>query len=275
MDNKIKVIELNSLDRFRKDLLGTVEPEKVEGMLKWYLKSFGGINIKFGYDRPIFRARKCESEHGYSNISEIYPPPSDKCTVGRMNEAGQAIFYGAFSPGTALAEINAQEGDYVHVAQFKLPEKSGEGMRCFSIGEIYNAYHGVSTISPRVFNEIHDLIRKLGEDDIHALLSCLYMDAFSAELLNSTCAHEVNYVYSRVFCRLLLNKHQDVDGLIYPSAKVKGTSNIVLRSEIVSSKIKIVGNEVLRIKKAYPYGIVDLDSVKSAKSLLSDGHIVW
>lgn len=275
MDNKLKVIEINSLDRFRNDLLSTVEPEKVEKLLKWYLESYGGINFKFGYERPIFRARKCESEHGYNNISEIYPPPSNKCTTGRMNEEGQAIFYGAFSPGTALAEINAQEGDYVHLAHFQLPEKSENGMRCFAIGEFYNCYHGVATIPSSAFNEIRDAIGKIGQDDIRALLSYLYMDAFSAELLNSTNAHEVNYVYSRIFCRLLLGKHPGVDGLIYTSAKVKGASNIVLRPEIVDTKIKLVANVVFKINRVYPYGIIDFDLVKSAKGHTVDGSIVW
>ncbi len=275
MDNKLKVIEINSLDRFRNDLLSTVEPERVEKLLKWYLESYGGINFKFGYERPIFRARKCESEHGYNNISEIYPPPSSKCTTGRMNEEGQAIFYGAFSPGTALAEINAKEGDYVHVARFQLPEKADAGMRCFAIGEVFNAYHGVITISFEVFNEIRDAIRRIGEDDIWALQSYLYMDSLSAELLNSIYAQEENYIYSRIFCRLLLGKWQDVDGLIYPSAKVKEASNIVLRLESVNSKIQMVGNEVLRVKRVYPYGIVDLDVVKSAKGHTPDGRIVW
>ena len=43
MDNKLKVIEINSLDRFRNDLLSTVEPEKVEKLLKWYLESYAPI----------------------------------------------------------------------------------------------------------------------------------------------------------------------------------------------------------------------------------------
>ncbi len=60
MNNKLKVIELNSLDLFRKELLTTIKPEKVERLLRWYLQSYGGINFKFGYDRPIFRARSAQ-----------------------------------------------------------------------------------------------------------------------------------------------------------------------------------------------------------------------
>lgn len=275
MDNKLKVIELKSLDRFRSDLLNTIEPKKVEELLRWYLRSYGGINFRFGYDRPIFRARKCFTEHGYNNISEIYPPPPEVCKIGRMNEEGKAIFYGAYSIGTALAEINSQEGDYVQIAHFQLPNKAELGIRCFAIGEIYNTYHGNSTISEAVFNEVRDFIQKIGRDDIHALLSYLYMDAFSAELLNSIHAKEIDYLYSRVFSRLLLEKHPDTDGLIYPSAKIKGTTNIVLRTETVKSKMKLISNVVLKIIKIYPYGIVDFNLVKTSKGHTLGGNIIW
>lgn len=275
MDKKLNVIRLDSLDRFRDDLLSTIELEKVEELLKWYLKSYGGVNFNFGYDRPIFRARKCQTEDGYSNISEIYPPPSEKCTVGRMNEAGKSIFYGAFGIGTALAEINAQESDYIHVAHFQLPKEIEPGIRCFSIGAVYDAYHGNNNISTSIYEEMRDFIQKIGSDDIHGLLSYLYMDAFSAELLNNVRASEVNYIYSRVFCRLILDKHPEVDGLIYPSAKIKSATNIVLRTETVKSKIILVGSSVIKINKVYPYGIVDFSIVKNAEGHMPDGRIVW
>lgn len=275
MDNKIKVIELNSLDRFRNELLNTIKPTQVEALLRWYLNSYGGVNFKFGYNRPIFRARKCHVDSGFENISEIYPPPSNKCKVGRMNEEGKAVFYGAYSIGTALAEINAQEGDYVQIAHFQLPSTADIGIRCFAIGEVYNSYHGNSSISGEVFHEIRDFIQRIGKDDIHALLSYLYMDAFSAELLNSIHANKVDYIYSRVFSRIILEKYQDVDGIIYPSAKIKGTTNIVLRPKTVKEKMQLTCNVVLKIKKLYPYGIVDFDILRTAKGHTSDGDIIW
>lgn len=275
MENKLKVIEIKSLNRFRNDLLSTEEPQKVEELMKWYLRSYGGINFQFGYSRPIFRARKCATKHGYDNISEIYPPPPQKCKIGRMNEEGKAIFYGAYSIGTALAEINAQEGEYVQIAHFQLPDRADAGLRCFAIGEVFNAYHGNSTISVDVFNEIRDFIHKIGRDDIHALLSYLYMDAFSSELLNSTSAHEINYIYSRTFSRLLLDKHPDTDGFIYPSAKIKGATNIVLRPETAKKKMQLVANVVVEIIKIYPYGIVDFNLVKISKDHNIYGDIIW
>lgn len=275
MNKKVKVVELKSLDRFRNDVLSTQKPEKIEELLSWYLGVYGGINFTFGYDRPIFRARKCYDRNGFSNISEIYPPPPEKCQIGRMNEKGKAIFYGSYSLGTALAEINAKEGEYIQVAHFNLPKKADHGIRCFAIGEIYNSYHGNSTISSALSDEIRKLTGRLGKNDIHALLSFLYMDAFSAELLNSINASSINYIYSRIFSRLLLNKHPDIDGLIYPSAKIKGSANIVLRTKTAEEKLNLSLNVVLEIIKVYPYGIVDFNLIRSAKGHTSSGDIIW
>ncbi|EFO3694150.1 RES domain-containing protein [Escherichia coli] len=275
MGENVKVIELNSLDQFRKDLLANSTPKSVEAHLKWYLESFGGINFKFGYDRPIVRARICANSNGYGNIRELLSPPPELTKIGRFNDEGKPMFYAAYHIGTAIAEVNAKDGDIVQVVQFELPKKSDSGLRCLIIGEVYNAYHGISTISPDLFNEIRALIKRLGENDIRGLLSFLYMDALSAELLNDVFASKNNYIYSRTLSRLFLAKYNDIDGIIFPSAKVKGTSNIVLRPESILEKVRVVSNCLFEISKVYPYGICDIKLLKQAKGQRIDGEIVW
>ncbi|MEN3156769.1 RES family NAD+ phosphorylase [Alkalimonas sp. NCh-2] len=275
MKAHIKVIELNILDRFRKDLSSADSPEAIEKLLSWYIESFGGLNFKFGYDRPIIRARLCPSIEGFSHVSELHSPPPEVTSIGRMNEKGSPMFYASYHIGTALAEINAKEGDIVQIGQFQLPNQSGSGIRCLAIGEIYNAYHGTSTISQELFYEIRKLIDKLGKNDIRGLISYLYMDALSAELLNDLSASEKNYIYSRTLSRLLLERHPEIDGLIFPSAKIKGTSNISLRPESVLKKAKVASSQVIEITKLYPYGLYDFKIVKQAKGENYDGKIIW
>ncbi|WP_219602465.1 hypothetical protein, partial [Vibrio parahaemolyticus] len=95
MEANLKVIELNSLDRFRKDLLSVQSPEHVEGLLSWYLESFGGLNFKFGYDRPLIRARICKSPNGFEHVKELHSPPPELTGIGRMNDKGKPMFYAA------------------------------------------------------------------------------------------------------------------------------------------------------------------------------------
>ena len=275
MRANLKVIELNSLDRFRKDLFGADSSDEIEKLLNWYVKFFEGLNFKFGYDRPIIRARICSSTHGFSHISELHSPPPEVTSIGRMNEKGNPMFYASYHIGTALAEINAKEGDTVQVAQFQLPNKPDSGIRCLAIGEVYNAYHGISTISQSMFYEIRKLIDKLGKNDIRGLLSYLYMDALSAELLNDVLASEKDYIYSRTLSRILLEKYPEIDGLIFPSAKIKGTANITLRPESILTKAQVVSSQVIKVTKLYPYGLCDFEVVKQAKGESADGRIVW
>lgn len=275
MGANLKVIELNSLDIFRKDLFQAGSPEEIEKLLSWYVQSFDGINFKFGYERPIIRARLCPTSDGFSYINELYSPPPEITDIGRMNEKGKPMFYASFHIGTALAEINAKEGDFVQVAQFQLPKTSGAGIRCLAIGEVYNSYHGTSTISQTMFDEIRQLIDRLGKNDIKGLLSYLYMDVLSADLLNDITASEKDYIYSRTLSRLLLQKLPDIDGLIFPSSKIKGAANITLRPESVLSKAQIVSSQVIKINRLYPYGLCDFEVVKQAKGESTSGRVIW
>lgn len=275
MNNLLNVIELNSLDRFRDDLLSDVEPLSIEEKLHWYLQFFGGINFKFGYNYPIIRARLCTSPKGFNNVSDMYHPPSGKTNIGRMNEKGEPMFYAAYHIGTAIAEINAKNGDILQVAQFELPKSAENGLRCLVIGEVFNSYHGISSISDSFFNEIRSLLDRLAKDNIRGMLSYIYMDALAAELLNSVAASESNYIYSRALSRLLLKKNPSIDGLIYPSAKIKGTSNIVLKPGAVFDKAKIISSQVIRVSKIFPYGICDYQVLKQAKGYSVNGDFIW
>ncbi|MDZ4298989.1 MAG: RES family NAD+ phosphorylase [Moraxellaceae bacterium] len=275
MKANLKVIELNSLDRFRKDLFGADSFDEIEKLLSWYIRFFDGLNFEFGYDRPIIRARLCPSTDGFSHIGELHSPPPKVTSIGRMNEKGNPMFYASYHIGTALAEINAKEGDFVQVAQFQLPNKSDCRVRCLAIGEVYNAYHGISTIAQSMFDEIRQLIDRLSKNNIRVLLSYLYMDALSAELLNDILASKKDYIYSRTLSRLLLDKYPQIDGLIFPSAKIKGTANITLRPESVLKKAQVVSSQVIKITKLYPYGLCDFEVVKQAKGESADGRIFW
>lgn len=275
MNKSLIVIELNKLDAFRNDLLSDSNPTSVEDKLRWYLKHFSGLNIVFGYDRPIIRGRICSSIDGYKNINDLCAPPPEKTNIGRMNEKGMPMFYAAYHIGTAIAEINAKSGDVVHIAQFNLPKTSDNGLRCLVIGEAFNSFHGISSVTDSFSKEIRALLEKLARNDIKSMLSFLYMDALSSELLNDVNASKNNYLYSRTFSRLLLETHPYIDGIIYPSAKIKGTSNIVLRPNTIHKKVNIISSQVVHIKKTFPYGICDVKVIKEAKGNTINGDIIW
>src|SRR5690606_2005772 len=63
-----------------------------------------------------WRARRCEQNHprGFRHLRDLMMPPPEKCRCGRLNNEGSAMFYGAASVETALAELKAQPDEYFH-----------------------------------------------------------------------------------------------------------------------------------------------------------------
>lgn len=143
------------------------------------------------------------------------------------------------------------------------------------VGEFYNAYHGTSTISQGMFSQLRELIDKLGKNGITHLLSYLYMDALSADLLNDTSSSKNSYIYSRTLSRLLLEKSPGIDGLIFPSSKIKGTANITLRPESILTKANIASTQVIKITSLYPYGLFDYEVLKQSEFVDSSGCFIW
>jgi hypothetical protein len=80
----------------------------------------------YGFGRYDFywRARKCCSSDGFDNICEmVYPPPPATCGDG-LNDQGSPVLYASTREWTALMEIDAQPGDFVHLVGLRL--KQGE-----------------------------------------------------------------------------------------------------------------------------------------------------
>lgn len=77
------------------------------------------INFGFGRGRPFWRARKC-SEDGYIDERDLFYPPPELTQPGRMNDKGSPCLYLSTRMETAFAEIGANEGDYVHVAGYRV-----------------------------------------------------------------------------------------------------------------------------------------------------------
>lgn len=69
----------------------------------------------------IYRVRGCDNNLPHLEPSDLWVPPSDvlKC-VGRVNDIGQRIFYGAFHPFTAIREARIAKGQYFSMGVYHL-----------------------------------------------------------------------------------------------------------------------------------------------------------
>lgn len=97
---------------------------------------------------------------------------------------------------------------------------------------MHNRYHRKPLFSKALDVAIQQLLEKIGNsNNLRTLLSFVYMDALAAEILNDPKTSNVDYIFSRTLCRLLLKKYSKIDGLIFPSAKHDRAFNIAIKPE--------------------------------------------
>lgn len=59
----------------------------------------------------VYRARARDADKpAYSRVSELWYPPASVVGMGRLNNAGQSLFYAANTPHTAIYELRPQVG---------------------------------------------------------------------------------------------------------------------------------------------------------------------
>jgi hypothetical protein len=143
----------------------------------------------------IYRARLVNDETLREDFirdpaRHIGPPPPKVARAGRMNPAGISVFYGAFSPEVALAEIRPPVGSLVAIGEFSLLHR----IRLLDMSFLPFAYHGESMFSPKYdqarsklkfLRVFHRRISKpvLPDDELLAYLPTQAVAAYVASVL--------------------------------------------------------------------------------------------
>lgn len=237
-----------------------------------YLTNFYSLfNFNFTYSSMIWRGRKCESSRGWRSLQEVEAPPPALVRAGRLNDTHQPILYTSINQFAVLDELEAEEGDYIHMISYKIAQD--KALKLGIVGEIMQVHRwGESNIS----KSISDYIRKnLNEMTSEMGKSYLYTDAFIADILQDKRASENNYLHSSVLARLLFEKYKFLDGLIYPSVALDRSMNIAIKPNMVAGKMINNHTFVIKVNRKYGYGVYDIEIVRSAEGKYSNGLIKW
>lgn len=261
MKPEITVIEINYLQDFCRKTLASSDAAFVEAQLRWLLEDYSLINYKLGYERPIWRGRKCNSPSGFQNLRELSYPPIELTKAGRLNNHGHPLLYAAFHNFCALEEIGAKEGDYIHLVGYRIKET--RKLRCCVVGEVLNVHRsGQAWSSIELGQELNNILNKM---PTAAGRSFIYIDAFLSSILRDKNAASNNYLHSRILGTLLLEKLPDLDAILYPSVALESSRNIAVIPESVDTLFEVFGTTVVRVERKYDYGIFDFSIVRNAK----------
>lgn len=245
----------------------------IEEGIQFILDFYELINFNLSYTRPFLRARKTIDSKPFNSTSEIYYPPPEVTQAGRLNEPRVPFLYLSTTIDTALIEIGAKTGDIIQISGYSYKK---EPARLGLIGEIFRATKGTTGfIDKENANHISEAISKMGQQDRKMAIAYLFLDLFLDEIFRNPEASQQGYLHSRILSRLLLEKNKSIDGFIYHSVANYGAFNIALPYNKADKYLGLVNTILVRVIKGYPYGLYDVEIIKTPQKIDNKGNISW
>lgn len=260
---------INLADKIRESNSESFIEEGIQFILDFYEL----VNFKYTYERAFLRARKTINNEPFNFTSEIYYPPPEITQAGRLNEPEVPFLYLSTTIDTALIEIGANTGDIIQVSGYAY---KNEPARLGLIGEIYRAVKGsTGLLDKENANHISEAISKMGQQDRKMAIAYLFLDLFLDEIFRNPEASQQEYLHSRILSRLLLEKNKSIDGFIYHSVANYGAFNIALPYDKADKYLGLVNTVLVRVIKSYPYGLYDVEIIKTPQKIDNIGNILW
>ncbi|MGY2313536.1 hypothetical protein ACW9I6_02525 [Pseudomonas sp. SDO5522_S412] len=264
-------LHLGFLDDLTTKILKSTDANFIREKLNLILDHYQIINYEFRYNKAFWRARKCPTEKGFLNISELGSPPIALTQSGRLNEANDPILYTSTNQYSTLIEIGAEEGDFIHIVAFEqLPNQK---IRCGSIGELTHMHRWGSGLSSETVGKLlNDYVGKMPHD---VGKSVIFTDSFFSSLLKDKEAKKSDYIHSRTLANLIFSRNPNLDAIIYSGVALESSRNYAFKPSSVERTLKIGATFVLKINKKYKYGAYDFEVLRNADGVESDGTLIW
>lgn len=228
------------------------------------------LSLELGRGNIFWRARLIESEP-YSNLSEMDYPPAEFSRAGRLNDRGSPCFYISAAKETALAEIEAKEGQLIQLAGFRV--LSEETIRLAVIGEYSNVqkngYMHFAGQDPSM--TISKIINVMPRQEA---LKKLYIDKFFAHVLADPSASNSGYLYSRALGQAIYSR-VSAEGIAFPSVKDRSGFNLSVKADESDRAYHNVSCVVLKIGKPRKFGMIEFEVIKSAEQLDDNLNFIW
>lgn len=228
------------------------------------------LSADWGRGSIFWRARTIHSKP-FDNIADMSYPPSNIAKVGRLNDAGSPCFYVGARKETAITEVDAEEGQLVQLAGFRVLD--AHPVRLALIGEYSNVqktgymHFGGTDPDMAISKYLNSMPR-------HEALRMIYIDKFFSHVLADPGASKNNYVMSRALTQLIYARNR-ADGIVFPSVKDRGGFNIGVKPASSDKSFHNVCCIVVKLTAKRRFGLLDFEVTSSAKMIDSENNFVW
>lgn len=228
------------------------------------------LSLELGRGSIFWRARII-SESPYAHLSEMDYPSAEHARPGRLNDRASPCFYISARKETALAEVEARNGQRVQLAGFRILNDAT--LRLAVIGEYSNVqkngYMHFSGKDPDMA-----LTKILNSMPRQEALKKIYIDKFFAHVLADPDAASNDYLFSRALSQAIYARNNS-HGIVFPSAKDRGGFNIGVKAEASDRSLHNVCCLIAEIGKSRRFGVLDFEITHSVESLDSDNNFIW
>lgn len=265
------VTSLDECDSLYDVLTGSTSIDEKRRAVAGLLGAHQAINFELGRGRPFWRARKC-SPDGYTSEREVSYPPPDRTDSGRMNDKGDPCLYLSTRKETAFAEIGAIEGDYVHVAGYRV--QANQAIRALGIGEWLHVQKTgyMRTMGQDPGNSLSHILNSFPHEQGTLIL---YIDALLSSILADPEAGKNRYETTRLIAAMTHKKVPSANAIFYPSVQATLGMNLAVKAKAADMCMHNVCSIVARILKVRKFGVYEFEVCKTATGVNDAGQFEW
>ena len=272
---QIQIDELEKLDRQKVSIKSL--KKRISKLMEGYSCYTRIVDAEYA-----FRARINSSKKFFTNVGQLWYPPSDKINkYGRLNRPKQSLFYIAASQDTAILEMRPQKGDILTILRCKLIN-SNKKPHVMELGgaEKFSQHKIQSTIN--LFENTNTGRRYLGSKEnieknrkIRSFLAREF-----TRIIDRGKEHEFKIT---VAIADILMSSNNIDGVEYPSIagdveNWRGGMNMALKPSSADSLYKAYHCWVSQVEET-PEERIDgkflMRCIGTAKSISNSGKITW
>ncbi len=241
--------------------------ERLRELLK--LAKYEGLGISRDENQIWYRARKCETPDGYSNLDQVLYPPPNSVDLGRANLRGASVLYASWNPTVAIEEIGAEAGDVVQLVALRVAP--GFQLPCHIVGEYESVLNsGGSLVNSR---KLEQAINEMHAANPLRVKEMQFVDSFFAEAFRKRVERPYEYRVTALYAERILAAPDG--GLMYPSVRLAGGINLAVTPTVCDERFEILFSDVWKIERYYGYGMYFCSPIKHATTFEPDGIIAW
>jgi len=263
-------MKLADCDRLFDKIKSTTDPEVIASGFRELFDFYPLLNYSIGRGSIFWRGQKSTSE-GFLSADRLHCPPPELTSVGRLNNKGESCLYAATRKTTVFRELEAKEGDYIHMVGLRmLPEKQ---IRLIAIGEFFHVHNtGYTRSLGRDPDQVLSRIQNSWGKELATKI--LYVDAFLSELLADKEARGNEYLKTRILASTAYEKSGAV-GMFYPSVQDHVGMNLSILPESFYSNMHIVCSQIIKINRVHSYGFYDYEITEHCEKINESNCFVW